>query len=165
VLSSIASLGIAFVSLLIALLALVLSEGNKTVKRISAVIFLALALVFFLIGLIPGLPNPLPVSGGNPSPFGCDSAATNAQDDLAVSLSSSTWYVIEDFDNSLTPPVHRFLAQSGQGSVIANALQGQRAWRCSNSQAAVSTATDSAISYKRQHPDHRVYGPNGEEIQ
>ena len=94
----------------------------------------------------------------------CDSLPVNAQDNLVVSLIASNWYVIEDFDNSVTPPMHKFLVKSGPANVVANSIKGQRAWHCSDERTAIFSAILSANEYKRNHPDHKVYGPDGTEI-
>jgi hypothetical protein len=62
-LSSVAALGFAFVSLVVAILTFMLGgTGNRTVRVVAGVIFLSLAFIFFLIGLFPFFPSSLPTT-------------------------------------------------------------------------------------------------------
>jgi hypothetical protein len=67
-LSSVAALGIAFVSLVIAILTFMLGQDNKRVRVVAGVIFLSLAFIFFLIGLFPFFPTAKPGNGGITEP-------------------------------------------------------------------------------------------------
>jgi hypothetical protein len=83
---------------------------------------------------------------------------------VAQSLESGTWYIIEDFNNLASPKIHRFVVQQGPGKVAASSDRGQRAWPCPNRASAEVGAMDSAIGYKGQHKDEDVYGPDGAKI-
>jgi hypothetical protein len=59
-LSSVASLGIAFISLVLAIVTFMLGQGDRTIRVVTGVFFLSLAFLFFLIGLFPFFPTPIP---------------------------------------------------------------------------------------------------------
>ncbi|HKP51663.1 MAG TPA: hypothetical protein VJ183_03325 [Chloroflexia bacterium] len=87
-------------------------------------------------------------------------------------MSDAHWYTVEDFDNSVNPPVHRFIVQKGPGEVTANSTRGKRAWGCPNQISAQNNAAIVAREYKElkdennnfMHLDERVYGPDGKEV-
>lgn len=94
----------------------------------------------------------------------CEGKPVNPEDGVVVSLSESVWYVIENYDNRMDPPVHRFITQQGPGIVIADAISGQRAWACTDEIVGRLAAERSARGYKNSHPSHLVYGPDGKEV-
>jgi hypothetical protein len=162
--SSLVSLGIAFTGLLLSIFAFMLKDASRAVRYGVGVFFLSITLLFGLIAVFSFIGSTPPGNGGAPPDGSCNSNPVNAQDGVAVALSASSWYMMEDYDNSTTPPIHRFIAKLGSGSVIANAIQGQRAWRCTDREAAISTALSTASQFRQQCRGCRVYGPNGEEI-
>lgn len=117
----------------------------------------------YLAGSDPALAGPASaqVSGS------CAASPVNPTDGEFVALTSGN-YVIEEFDNSLPIPVHKFWAYdvSRQGSitVMATATSGTRAWACTSASAAYDVATQSALGYKGEHFSHEVYGPDGSEV-
>lgn len=118
--------------------------------------------------------DPPPVSAP-PSGSTAGSAATgvcafdpvNPVDGVKVVLNDGV-YVIEEFDNGKTPPLHQFrvydVASQGQFTVWASPQLGMRAWRCSDTASAADVALQVAQNYKLNHPTHKVTGPNGQEI-
>jgi hypothetical protein len=122
-------------------------------------------IVIVVTATSPVIVNP-PSSDGIIS---CDENPINGTDDVAKTLDSTAWYMIEDFDNAAAPPVHKFLARRGPGSVNVTScgqdiVCGQRAWKCENQESAKSIGLQSAIGYKAENPGHVVYGPDEQEI-
>lgn len=111
------------------------------------------------------------VSSGNPTMTvrenGLCSKNPINPDNESVELLSTKWYRIEDFDNSLSPPVHRFFVQQGPRTVSANEIRGQRAWECINEFAARTKAIEAAKGFKAEKKEEGlavlVYGPDGTE--
>ncbi len=97
----------------------------------------------------------------------CAASPVNPTDGEFVTLTYGN-YVIEEFDNSLPVPLHKFLAydvsQKGPITVMATATSGTRAWQCTNFESAFKVAYASAAGYKAKHPTHKVYGPDGVEV-
>lgn len=96
----------------------------------------------------------------------CAATPVNPQDDVTVSLDNGN-FVIEEFDNRVSPAVHKFwaynVADQGQRNVWAIASWGMRAWACPDYTSAYETAMKSAVGYKAQHADH-AFGPDAVEV-
>lgn len=101
------------------------------------------------------------------APGYCEGIPVNPQDGVKVTLKRG-WYVVEKYNNRGNPPVHHFevitVNDNEEIKVLATPYEGQRAWKCTDETSARDTAITSAMGYKLQHPDHKVYGPEGEEV-
>lgn len=151
------------------------------IRRISLAALAIAMLVFALLGLIPtalATAAPAQASGmmansakavmspAAPSaPAGsCSSTPVNPQDEVAVTLTSGS-YVIEEYDNGLVPPRHRFnpynVATQGSLTVWASPQLGMRAWACPSYNDALEESRRAAASYHVRNPGHATYWNGG----
>ena len=94
----------------------------------------------------------------------CNNSPSNDLDGQQVSLGGDKWYLVENFDNTVTPRVRHFLVVPGPILVQASSETGQQAWGCVNQERALFSAQERAISFKIKNSGVQVFGPDGRQV-
>ncbi|MDX9863548.1 MAG: hypothetical protein RBT34_01960 [Anaerolineaceae bacterium] len=94
----------------------------------------------------------------------CNNSPSNDPDGRAVNLEDGRWYLMEDYDYTTDPETRRFTAVRGPLEVQAVKSGGQQVWACINAVEAEFSARERAITFKHNHPEIQVFGPDGVEL-
>jgi len=94
----------------------------------------------------------------------CNNSPSNDPDGQPFSLENGQWYLMENYDYSNDPDMRHFSAVRGPLEVQATKRSGQQVWACTNAVEAAFSARERAITFKHNHPEIQVFGPDGLEL-
>jgi hypothetical protein len=94
----------------------------------------------------------------------CNNSPSNDPDGKPFTLKDGQWYLMEDYDYSTDPDMRQFTAVPGPREVRATERSGQQVWACTNAVEAAFSARERAITFKANHPEILVIGPDGQEV-
>ena len=95
----------------------------------------------------------------------CNNSPSNDPDGKPFSLEEGQWYLMEDYNYNTDPDTRHFSAVQGPLDVQATERSGQQVWACSNAVEAVFSAQERAITFKGNHSEIQVFGPDGLELE
>jgi hypothetical protein len=83
---------------------------------------------------------------------------------MTANLDPEAWYSIRFYDQSMDPPVWRFVVQQGKTFIPAIRQTDSLAWACQTQAVALLKTRQDAADYKAAHPTELIFGPDGKEI-
>jgi hypothetical protein len=94
----------------------------------------------------------------------CNNSPSNDFDGQPFSLADGQWYLMENYDYNTDPDIRHFSSVRGPLDVQAVKSSGQQVWACTNAVEAAFSARERAITFKHNHPEIQVFGPDGLEL-
>ena len=94
----------------------------------------------------------------------CNNSPSNDLDGKSFNLETGQWYLMEAYDYSTDPDIRHFSVVRGPLEVQAVEHSGQQVWACTNATEAAFSAQERAITFKHNHPEIQVFGPDGLEL-
>ncbi|HEY60864.1 MAG TPA: hypothetical protein G4N92_09330 [Anaerolineae bacterium] len=94
----------------------------------------------------------------------CNSTPENTNVGEMVFLNEDYWYLVESFDNRISPNSYGYQAMKGPYKIVSFSNYGEKAWKCMSEDAAIFSAAKHAKYLKIDYPHYVVYGPDDNEI-